>query len=94
VELPTEFRSYNAHDHATPSQENGVHTQDASYILSSGIASPVQLRSVALDTQTCASNGDSGVRSMLGIAQFALPTLGGVGLMRGPCCVVSGKGAE
>jgi hypothetical protein len=38
--------------HAQP----GVHTQDASCILRSGIASPVQLRSVALDTQTCASN--------------------------------------
>jgi hypothetical protein len=42
-----------------PARRRESHTQDASCILRLGIASPLQLRSVALDTQTCASNGDS-----------------------------------
>jgi hypothetical protein len=48
-----------------PARRRESHTQDASCILRLGIASPLQLRSVALDTQTCASNGDSEIRNAL-----------------------------
>jgi hypothetical protein len=50
--------------HAQPG-ERSPHTR---CVLHTEIASTMQLRSVALDTQTCASNGDSGVRSMLGVS--------------------------
>jgi hypothetical protein len=45
----------------TPCPPRRTESQDTFFILRSGIASPLHLRSVALDTQTCASNGDSGM---------------------------------
>jgi hypothetical protein len=51
--------------HAHPGEQSPHTRYCTCCTLRSGIASPLQLRSVILDTQTCESNGDSGMQSVL-----------------------------